>query len=427
MTRTVARNLPLCSAFVLALLMWAYCTHGILLVRQRLDAGGFPERNFSDLYPRWLGARELLLHGRDPYSQDVTREIQQGYYGRPIDSSRPSDPVDEQRFAYPLFVVFLLAPTVKLPFAVVKMLFTILLSASAVGTVLLWIRFLELKMTRAGVLVCILMTLATLPYAEGIQFQQLSLLVAFFLAAAIFAMARQKFVLAGLLLAVATIKPQLSIWIIAFVFLWSFCQWRMRKWVAIACSSGVFALLLASERLLARWPYQFIAGIQPYLRYTHATTSLQELVGRVGGIVALCFLGGLSAFAAWRATSKPDSEEFKLAIALVLAFTCIAIPSLAPHNQALLVPAYLLLWKERALIRTFGRLARALYVAAWVALIWPWIAGSLMTLALAFGRASSSLWNLPFATNPLIPIAAFAALAPLLLRQSASASAEVTE
>jgi len=51
-----------------------------------------PRGNLSDLYPRWLGARELLLHGRDPYSPEITREIQRGYYGRELDSSRPNDP-----------------------------------------------------------------------------------------------------------------------------------------------------------------------------------------------------------------------------------------------------------------------------------------------------------------------------------------------
>src|ERR1700683_986511 len=45
-------------------------------------------RTLTDLYPRWYGARELLLHHRDPYSADVTREIQLAYEGR------------EQRFNY---------------------------------------------------------------------------------------------------------------------------------------------------------------------------------------------------------------------------------------------------------------------------------------------------------------------------------------
>ena len=55
---------------------------------------GSPRGNLSDLYPRWLGARELLLHHRDPYHADVTREIQIGYYGRPLDPNRPHDPKD---------------------------------------------------------------------------------------------------------------------------------------------------------------------------------------------------------------------------------------------------------------------------------------------------------------------------------------------
>jgi hypothetical protein len=128
-----AKHLIRVLLFVLALLMWGYYAHTRRLIAQRLDTSGFPERNFSDLFPRWLGTRELLLNGRDPYSPEITREIQRGYYGRPIDNTRSSDPIDEQRFAYPLFVVFLLAPTITLPFTVVKWLFTAILAVLAVG------------------------------------------------------------------------------------------------------------------------------------------------------------------------------------------------------------------------------------------------------------------------------------------------------
>src|SRR6476469_7246384 len=58
--------------------------------------------NLSDLYPRWLGTRELLLNGRDPYSAELTAEFQKGVWGRAIDPRNPNDPHDETRFAYPL-------------------------------------------------------------------------------------------------------------------------------------------------------------------------------------------------------------------------------------------------------------------------------------------------------------------------------------
>lgn len=357
--------------FLMTCLMWGYYGHSRQLIEQRLTESGFPERNFSDLFPCWLGTRELLLHDRDPYSPEVTREVQRGYYGRPIDLSRATDPVDEQRFAYPLFVVFLLAPTIGLPFTTVKWLFTAILLASAVWTVLFWIRAIGLKIGRSEVFACIFLALATLPYAEGIQLQQLSVLVAFLLAAAFWALAREKLVVAGLLLAVATIKPQLSMPCAGFVLLWSFCKWKLRKRVAISFLTFLIILLLASGALLPHWPAQFLAGISPYLRYTQATTGIHLLFGRVGGTIVLLLFATVVVVEIWNAKSEPvDSDNFRLAISSLLAFTCIAVPSLAPHNQVLLLPAYFLLVKKRKRIWVHGRVARSLLCAAWLTLGW---------------------------------------------------------
>jgi hypothetical protein len=43
-------------------------------------AGGYFFGN--DFYPVWLTSRECVLQGRDPYSADMTREIQKGLFGR---------------------------------------------------------------------------------------------------------------------------------------------------------------------------------------------------------------------------------------------------------------------------------------------------------------------------------------------------------
>src|ERR1700692_3165145 len=109
------------AAMLCAASAWLY-TNRVLIPYQVSDAmaHGRPRGNLSDLYPRWVGARELLLHGRDPYSAEVTREIQVGFYGRPLDPSRPGEPRDEEAFAYPVYVVFWLAPTIGLPFAIVQ-------------------------------------------------------------------------------------------------------------------------------------------------------------------------------------------------------------------------------------------------------------------------------------------------------------------
>src|SRR5207302_290806 len=84
-------------AFLCAAGMWFYVER-VLVPYQRADAEAHdrPRGNLSDLYPRWLGARELLLHHRNPYSKEITREIQIGYYGRALDPGRPGDPKDQQ-------------------------------------------------------------------------------------------------------------------------------------------------------------------------------------------------------------------------------------------------------------------------------------------------------------------------------------------
>ena len=117
-------KLGLVLALVCAGSMWFYVSR-ILVPYQRADAVAHqrPRGNLSDLYPRWLGSRELLLHHRNPYSREVTREIQVGYYGRELDASRPEDPIDQQGFAYPVYVAFLLAPSVGFPFERVMIAF----------------------------------------------------------------------------------------------------------------------------------------------------------------------------------------------------------------------------------------------------------------------------------------------------------------
>jgi hypothetical protein len=399
--------------------MCIWYAHARFLVDERLTASGFPERNFSDLFPRWLGTRELLLHGRDPYSSEMTRDIQKGYYGRPIDSLRPGDPSDEQRFVYPLYVTFLLAPTVTLPFPAVRAIFIVILSAAAVLGVFLWSQALGINLGSEKAGICMLLVLASIPCQQGIQLQQLSLLVECLLAGVGYCLIRGKFTLAGVLLAMATIKPQLCIWFIVLVLLWCAGLWSQRKPAAISFVAALTVLIAISEALLPKWPLEFVNGFAGYLRYTHATNGLFELLGRTAGSAALLCLAVAAAVAVRRAVAKSGgATEFAVATVFVLTFTCVAIPSLAPHNEILLLPAYLMLVKERPAIWAKGRLARSLWFAAWLALVWPWMTGIVLAITLLLGHANSRWWDLPADTNAILPITVLLALMPLLWGRS---------
>ena len=74
--------------------------------------------DLGDLYPRWYGTRQLVLHGQNPYGQRVSEDLHLAYYGN-IESNGSRD---EHRFAYPIYVSLLLLPTVNLAFSQVRII-----------------------------------------------------------------------------------------------------------------------------------------------------------------------------------------------------------------------------------------------------------------------------------------------------------------
>ena len=237
---------------------WFYVNR-ILRAQQIADAAAHsrPRGNLSDLYPRWLGARELLRHGRNPYSAEITREIQQGYYGRALDSARTDDPRDQQGFAYPVYVVFLLAPTVGMPFDAVQVGFRWLLIALAGASVWLWLRVLRWEASCKITLIFIVLMLGWLPVVQGIKLQQLSLLVAGLLAACGACLAGGWLFCAGGLLALATIKPQLVWPLVLWLLLWAGSEWRSRRRFVLGFGLVMLLLLGGAQLVLPGWPRMF--------------------------------------------------------------------------------------------------------------------------------------------------------------------------
>src|ERR1700730_1939309 len=346
-TRIAKTRAVLC--FILALLeaasMWFYVNR-ILVAQQVADAAAYnrPRGNLSDLYPRWLGARELLLRKRNPYSQEITQEIQTGYYGRPLDPSRPDDPRDEQRFAYPVYVVFLLAPTIALPFDVVRAGFQWLLVGIAAVSVLLWFRVLRWKLSFTSTAPCIVLVLGSLPVVQAIKLQQLSLLVAGILAGSAACLAYGYLFCAGVLLALATIKPQLSWPIVIWLLLWTGSEWRLRRRLVLGFGFAMTLFLVGAEIVLPGWGHMFRQALTQYHQYTQNQSILEWLVGPGWGRLLEAMAVLLCAICVGRLHREPaSSPRFGRAFGLVLALTVLIVPMYSPYNQFLLLPAILAL------------------------------------------------------------------------------------
>ncbi len=390
---------------------WFYMNR-ILRAQQVADAVVHrrPRGNLSDLYPRWLGARELLRHGRNPYTAEITREIQQGYYGRPLDPARPDDPKDQQGFAYPAYVVFLLAPTIDLPFDVVQTGFRWFLIGLAAANVFLWLLVLRWKPSCGTIFILVVLTLGWLPMVQGIKLQQLSLLVAGLLAACGACLVGGWLLLAGGLLALATIKPQLTWPLVIWLLLWAASEWRGRRRFVVGFGVTMLLLLGGAQLLLPGWLRMFVDAIGQYHRYTQNQSVLAWMFGNIAGRILEVMSVLLCAVSIWKVRKEPaSSAAFGRVFALVLALTVVIVPMFAPYNQVLLVPAIFSLVRSESEghpILPVIRLARA--VGA-VLLVWPWIATIGLSLIYVWltPELRQRLWPMPFYSNFMVPIFIF--------------------
>jgi len=336
----------------------------------------------SDLYPRWLGAREALLHHRDPYSGEVTREIQLGFYGRQIDPNNPSDPKDQVAFAYPLYVIFLLAPTVDLPLRAVLTIFRWigLLSLSVCVPLWMWAVGFRTRVmfTVAGMVLAVSTSAAISEYCQ----QNLATLVVFMLAAAAAAAVRGWLALAGFLLALSTIKPQISALFIFFFMLWAIAHWAKRQLIVWSLLGSLLSLVFAADRVSPGWIPRFLRAIRAYQEYAGDPSILQVLLPAwLARLVAGALVAAL-VLCCWRwRKAAAGTEYFGWALAWVATVTLAVIPKLAAYNQPLLIPALLVLLKNREAIFKAGVFARALTKGALACLLWQWGTAIILTFS----------------------------------------------
>jgi hypothetical protein len=403
----------LAGSALLAASVWIW-VQDITIPRQEAEAreNGIPRGNLSDLYPRWLGARELLLRGRDPYREDITREIQAGYYGRPLDPNRPFDPKDQQAFAYPLYVVFMLAPMIAMPFVIVQRIFLLLLIALTVASVPLWLHVLRWRISLRWQLVWIILVVGSFPAIQAFKLQQLTLLVAALLAASFASIVRRRLVLAGILLALASIKPQLVVLVGLWLLIWISGNWRERQKLFWSGVASMVILIGSGELLLPGWIHEFRAATSSYYQYTGGGRSVLDaaLSPIAGRIVAFVLVTALMVWL-WRLRREGEqSPAFQWSLGAVQAMTLVVIPMFAPYNQVLLVPCVMLIAKAIYDVWQANRMSRFFVLLTATAIAWPWVASLTLAVALIWLPLITvqQAWRVPMGSTLMIPVSILA-------------------
>jgi hypothetical protein len=373
----------------------------------------------TDLYPSWYAAHELLIHHRDPYGTEINRELQIAYYGKELDPSRPEERRDQQRFVYPLYFVFLIAPLAWVPFHIAQIVFWAVLAAAAALNIALWLSFLRMRPSPLPLAALLALVLTSIPVIQSLSILQPFLVPACFLAGAAAAVTSRRLFLAGALLAVATVKPQICLLPLAWFALWVFSDWKRRRSLFFGFAVTLAALLLASEWLLSGWLMRYPGVLRAYAQYTGATSFLGTLLPSPWHwIVTIIVLATVADFC-WRVRRQPaDSPNFAIALSLVLTLTVAIVPAVVqPFNHVLLLPAVLLAIRHWRELRQKSAVTRAAASVFCLCAFLPWLL-ALVAIANPLTTHRDWLlktWSLPLAASMALPFAAFGVL--ILLRE----------
>jgi len=332
---------------------------------------GILKAQMGDLYPRWVGTRELLLHGRNPYGPEVSHEIQMAYYGHGVEQKYGEGEIvlDEQRFVYPVYVVFLLAPTVYMDFPQLQVWAALVFALLTAISVFLWMDVLRWRPPSALAAAIVLFVLCSPQIVQGLRLRQMGLAVGFLLALSAWCVVRNHLVLAGIALALSTVKPQMMVLPLAWFLLWSVGAWP-KRWPLLAGFAGALITLVAlGQFILPGWIRFFLEGLAAYRKYIPMSSLLRVALGDwVGIVVSGIGVCGLLLWAWLNRRADAVSPEFAQTLAACFVGASLALPLVPPFNQVLLLLPVLMIardWTSQP-----GAIRRFLSLVA----PWPWMA-----------------------------------------------------
>lgn len=203
----------------------------------------------NDFLVHWVGTRSLLVDGISPYNDEVALRIQTMAYGRPARSGE-----HELRVAYPLYSAAIFFPFALInDYTLARAFWMTALELALFGTLILCLKITGWRPKPWLLALLLLFTLTWYHSVRGVINGNAVILITFLIAGAFAAIQSGRDELAGILLAVTTIKPQVVILIIVFVWIWAISnhRWSIVIWTILSIlSMSVLAALFVPDWLV---------------------------------------------------------------------------------------------------------------------------------------------------------------------------------
>jgi hypothetical protein len=293
----------------------------------------------------WTSGRAFLQDGSSPYSEDVTAQIQRSS----VEHGYPVDPT-LQRFSYPLYIYGLIFPFILVSdFTAAQVAWMTVLELA-----LLLIAFFSIRVTSwrvsysMGVLVG---AFILFNYISVSQVYQGSIMIVVSLLVVLTLAALQKDLdeVAGILLALVTIKPSPAILFVVFVLFWAASN---RRWKLVFWAAGGWVLVAAGGMFFQPdWPLQYLRLLlhsTPFVYFQSPGAAFQGAFPGLGKQLGWVLSGllGLILLLEWWLVRKRDFRWFLWTACLTLSLTpWIGLPTEPGFQVLLLLPLVLVFSK----------------------------------------------------------------------------------
>lgn len=304
----------------------------------------------NDFLPRWKGARLWLLEHKNPYSEEVSLAAQIDILGRPAD---PTQLEDLAHYYYPLYTMLFFGPFGLLPYTYARAIITTLLVIVLPLLLLMGLRIANWKPSVAMLALLMSFSIFWYPGVRTIFLAQFAAINAAFMIGALLAVRHKRDALGGVLLALSTMKPQMSVLLIPYVLLWAISQ---KRWNLILWTTGMEIFLFAgSIALVPDWPIRWIWQVMDYAKYTVEGQPLAIIasifpaysknITLILTVICLLYLG-----LEWVLVWKKDDRWFQWTAAMTIVMTNIVAYRTATTSYVAMLPALCIIfhtWVKR--------------------------------------------------------------------------------
>lgn len=312
-------------------------------ITSELEAG-------EDFAIGWTAGDLWLRQRISPYDDRVAQAAQQRIFGRASASDVLRQPAF---FSMPLPAMLFYAPFTSIPFPLARTAWMTLGEVCLLASAVLSFRLVRWK----GVswLTGLILMFAVMWYhgARSLISGNFAPVEALLLTGSLLAIHRKLDSVAGLLLGLSAVMPQLSILFIPFVLIWGSSA---RRWGLVLWTAGSIAILYGlSIALLPAWPLEWIAQLLRLFRTTDARPIVFAAVDLMVGTspwagTGLFLLSLIYLVWEWLAVLNQEDRWFLWTSALTLTFTTFLTYRSSTGVFVILLPALILtltVWLER--------------------------------------------------------------------------------